>query len=264
MQTTYIYTLTDPETNEVRYVGKTNNINQRYRAHLNKTRKHQIHKANWIKKLKQKKLKPIINIVDEVSIKEWIFWEQYWISQFKTWGFNLVNYTLGGDGCSFANQTSFKKGQNAIPILQLDLKGNVLKEFDSIMEAKQNGFDIQKRIDKKVSFKANNIWLKRETYEKLLKEELDYLIKKEKRKTNSGSFKEGCVSWNLEKKGTYSLSGKKKSLKVIQLDNNENVINIFNSYKEASQNLDCHEETIRRACNSNNGRAINYIWKFKK
>jgi hypothetical protein len=31
------------------------------------------------------------------------------ISQFKTWGFDLINYTNGGGGCTFANQTSFKK-----------------------------------------------------------------------------------------------------------------------------------------------------------
>ena len=40
-----------------------------------------------------------------------MFWETYWISQFKTWGYNLINYTEGGDGSTFGNQTSFKKGQ---------------------------------------------------------------------------------------------------------------------------------------------------------
>lgn len=114
MQTiTYIYTLTDPETNKVRYVGKTNNINQRYKAHLNRARKNQIHKKNWIETLKKKGLKPIIEVIDIVPIENWIFWETYWIAQFRTWGFDLINYTLGGDGCTFANQTSFKKGNKS-------------------------------------------------------------------------------------------------------------------------------------------------------
>jgi hypothetical protein len=30
------------------------------------------------------------------------------ISQFKTWGFDLINYT-GGGGCTFTSKTSFKK-----------------------------------------------------------------------------------------------------------------------------------------------------------
>jgi len=60
MKTTNIYVLIDPETNQIRYVGKANNVSERYRAHLNKARKHQIHKKNWIESLKRKKLKPII------------------------------------------------------------------------------------------------------------------------------------------------------------------------------------------------------------
>ena len=110
METTHIYTLSDPITNQVRYVGKANNVSQRYKAHLNRARKHQTHKWNWIQSLKKKGLKPIIDVIDIVDIEDWIFWETYWISQMKQWGFNLVNYTDGGDGCTFANQTSFKKG----------------------------------------------------------------------------------------------------------------------------------------------------------
>ena len=111
METTNIYILIDPETQQVRYVGKANNISQRYKAHLNRARKHQIHKLNWINSLKAKKLRPIIEVIDIVPIEDWIFWETYWISQFKTWGFDLINYTQGGDGATFANQTSFKKGE---------------------------------------------------------------------------------------------------------------------------------------------------------
>lgn len=110
MENTYIYVLIDPITNMVRYVGKTNNITQRYQAHLNRARKHQIHKKNWIEKLKKEGLKPIIEVIDVVPINEWVYWETYWISQMKTWGFDLINYTNGGDGCTFGNQTSFKKG----------------------------------------------------------------------------------------------------------------------------------------------------------
>lgn len=111
METTNIYVLIDPQTKLVRYVGKANNVPQRYKAHLNIARKHQVHKLNWINSLKNKGLKPIIEIVDVVPIQEWVFWETYWISQFKTWGFDLINYTEGGDGSTFGNKTSFKKGQ---------------------------------------------------------------------------------------------------------------------------------------------------------
>lgn len=163
METTNIYILIDPRNNQVRYVGKANNVSQRYKAHLNRARKHQIHKANWIKQLKDIGLKPIVEVIDIVPIDEWIYWETYWIGQFKAWGFDLINYTNGGDGCTFANQTSFKKGHkswlgkkhsdetkkkigennwlrglpsfNRRKVVQLDLDNNVIKIWSSILEA---------------------------------------------------------------------------------------------------------------------------------
>ena len=165
METTNIYVLIDPITNMVRYVGKANNVTQRYRAHLNRARKHQIHKKNWVENLKKEGLKPIIEVIDIVPIDDWIFWETYWISQMKTWGFDLINYTNGGDGCTFGNETSFKKGHklwlgknhseetkkkigenNAFKgkpslkrrqVKQLTLQGDLIKIWDCILDAEK-------------------------------------------------------------------------------------------------------------------------------
>jgi hypothetical protein len=107
--TTYIYTLSDPRTGEVRYVGKTVNPKQRRHNHSNVARDKGTYKRNWINQLKQNKLRPVFEIVDEVQ-EDWKFWERYWIQQFKVWGFSLTNATLGGEGLEIQNQTSFKKG----------------------------------------------------------------------------------------------------------------------------------------------------------
>lgn len=45
---TYIYTLSDPMTNKVRYVGKTDNINARYRLHIRKNEGAQSHAAGFL------------------------------------------------------------------------------------------------------------------------------------------------------------------------------------------------------------------------
>lgn len=97
-----IYTLKDPITNEIRYVGKTNkSLKIRYNAHISayKLSREKSHKNSWIISLKNKGLKPVIELLDIVENSEWIFWEQYWISQMFTWGFNLTNMTKGGEGC---------------------------------------------------------------------------------------------------------------------------------------------------------------------
>ena len=98
-QDTYIYALIDPITQHVRYVGKTKYPNRRYNAHINDSNKS--HKTNWIKSLGS--LKPeflILDVCDELS---WVQLEQYWISQFKTWGFNLTNMTEGGEGNTYVS-----------------------------------------------------------------------------------------------------------------------------------------------------------------
>ncbi len=96
METTFIYILIDPTTNQVRYVGKSNNVNKRLEGHLLDTKK--TYKANWIKSLKAKDLKPILETIDEVLKEDWKFWEQHYICLYKSWGFNLTNATAGGEG----------------------------------------------------------------------------------------------------------------------------------------------------------------------
>lgn len=108
---TFIYILKCPITDEVRYVGKTNNPNERYKNHLNKLHGEGTHKRNWINSLRNKGLKPIFEIIDVVDIEEWKEKEKYYIKYYRDAGCNLVNYTDGGDGLSFDNQTSFKTGE---------------------------------------------------------------------------------------------------------------------------------------------------------
>ena len=94
MPTTLIYTLSDPRTGDVRYVGKTRDAKARIRNHLNK-REHN-HKGNWIESLRKLKLEPEVCFIDEVPTEEWSFWEQHWIQTFLGWGFPLTNMNAGG------------------------------------------------------------------------------------------------------------------------------------------------------------------------
>lgn len=97
MERTFIYTLTDPETLQVRYVGKANEPKRRFeRQHLYDIKK--THKSNWIQSLRKKGLKPTLEVIDQVNLEEWKFWETHYISLYKSWGFNLTNGTSGGEG----------------------------------------------------------------------------------------------------------------------------------------------------------------------
>mgnify|MGYP003403463352 FL=1 len=100
--TTFIYALIDPRNGYVKYVGKSDNPKKRFVNHLFinevKTKKH-----SWIKSLSSKNLIPELLIIDEVVKSEWSFWETYYISLFKFYGYDLTNGTTGGDGCLGCN-----------------------------------------------------------------------------------------------------------------------------------------------------------------
>lgn len=94
-----IYILTDPRSSVPRYVGKTvQDLTKRLNKHICERTKATTHKNSWIISLKENGFNPKIELIDIVPKIEWEFWEIYWISQFKTWGFNLTNGTLGGEG----------------------------------------------------------------------------------------------------------------------------------------------------------------------
>ena len=95
---TYIYSLSHPITNEVRYIGKANNIKNRYKSHLQD--KSKTKKNNWIRSLKSQGLLPVVEEVDCINLIDWAFWEQHYISLFKSWGFKLTNGNNGGEGSS--------------------------------------------------------------------------------------------------------------------------------------------------------------------
>jgi hypothetical protein len=163
-----IYTLKDPITNQIRYVGKTKKeLRDRWYSHCSnyKLEREKSHKNSWIISLKRQGVKPIIELLDEVPKLQWQFWESYWISQIQSWGFNLTNMTKGGEGCNGGsgslgykhteeaknsigvknagpkslewvfNATNAMKKAVAKPIVQKDLQGNTVKRHLSFYTA---------------------------------------------------------------------------------------------------------------------------------
>ncbi len=105
METTFIYALLDGE--NVRYIGKSNDPQRRFRAHLRD--KCKSHKTNWITLLKEEGRLPKIEIIDEIPFNKWEFWEQFYISLYKSWGFDLINKNEGGIGTGVLNEEQKEK-----------------------------------------------------------------------------------------------------------------------------------------------------------
>jgi group I intron endonuclease len=93
-----IYKLTDPETNEIRYVGRTcQKLENRLKKHLRANDKS--HRTNWIKSLVNKGIEPKISLICETTeFSDCCELERFYIIKYKNLGFKLVNMTDGGDG----------------------------------------------------------------------------------------------------------------------------------------------------------------------
>lgn len=96
---TFIYALVCPFSGKYRYIGKSNNPQKRLFGHMTDSRIN--HRNSWLKSIKLSGALPLLEIIDEVEMSEWPFWEKHYISLYKSFGFNLLNVTEGGEGSSF-------------------------------------------------------------------------------------------------------------------------------------------------------------------
>ena len=227
----YIYVLLDPDTEEIRYVGKTwSKITVRLNSHCcisESKEKLNYRSLNWIKSLKSKNKKPLCKIIDVVNRCDWENSEKYYISYFKNNNFNLTNTTDGGESGSKVgikwseitrekNLNSRLKRNNHLNLI--DLNGNIIIE-DS------NYFFISKFLN------CKPIDLSRLGVDK-------YVIQKKY-----------FITKNIENISKFIV--KKTHSRILIKDINSNFIKIFENSKEASQFIGMSTGSISIALNKN-------------
>lgn len=150
MRKVFIYTLAHPTTNEIRYVGRAFDLKKRYANHL--CIRTQSHTQNWVKNLKINGLLPKMEILDECSELTWESCEQYWVSQFKSWGFDLTNHHEGGRGPiitskQLKNRVVWSKGKRLSEEIKRKMSEGAKKRDHSYkIGRKQSQQTIEKRI----------------------------------------------------------------------------------------------------------------------
>lgn len=233
MGTTYIYVLRCPLSNKVRYVGKTNNPKERYKNHLNRLHNKGTHKANWIVHLRNKGLRPIFEIIEEVDIKNWKSKEKYYISHYIDEGCDLVNHTEGGDGLSYGNQTSFKKGHKS-PTMGTGTKKKCIicgKEFPC-PPSRLSIYQCCSKECRRVHVKDN---------------------------PNSGAFIRGLTPWN---KGKQLPKNKSNSKPIIQINiTSDEIVNKFPSAAEAERQTGINQDSITNNIRGKSRSAGGFKWK---
>ncbi len=95
----YIYGLYDPDTLELRYIGKTNDLRGRLWGHIRDAKGGQrTYKGTWIRWLLGVGKEPFIAAIQETTEESWQQDEKECIAQAKYEGARLTNLTKGGEG----------------------------------------------------------------------------------------------------------------------------------------------------------------------
>lgn len=97
-----IYTLSDPFTGKVRYVGRTvNPLGRRLKEHVRCATKGKLKdkkKELWIKSLLAKGLMPVIELIQESDLDNFQADEKRWVKYYREQCHDLLNVKEGGDG----------------------------------------------------------------------------------------------------------------------------------------------------------------------
>lgn len=238
-----------------------NNPENRYKNHFNSARDKNTHKRNWINNLRKDGFKPELLILDEVSSNNWQYWEIFYISLYKSFGFNLLNYTSGGDGSTFGNSGSWKKGNipynkgipckletkqkikdkltgisntsSYKPIIQYDIEYNEIKRYKCIKDAiyESNGLFIASKISN--------------CCKGIRKHHREFIWKYD----------------NGDELVIETILLYKKS--VIQYDLNLNELNQYDSITDAYKKTNVKAGSIVRCCKGRGITAGGFIWKYK-
>lgn len=279
-----IYTLSstrDPE--DIRYVGKTKQtLQRRLSQHLTDAKKsfklgiNRNYNYNWIMHELNDGFQILITELDSQKFGEnedWKWFEQYWISQMKTWGFKLTNLTDGRDG----NQNQ-----------------HFTKESIELRASKIRGIPRDKETKKKISEGLKGIKRSEETKEKVKEvitelqgekikqfDKLGYFIKEWPsiseasrvlgidraniqhccaHKPNHNSA--GGFIWRYIDDKTPVVSFTPHSICVYDLDGN--LLNIYKTAKLASEELGVSTCSISNCCNGKIESVKGYVFgKYK-
>lgn len=189
------------------YIGKTKNLKNRISGH----------------KIKYG-LDTIIEELEITSIKDSKFIEEYWINQFKSWGFNLINKNRGGGGLE--NHTKETK-----------LKISKILKTKSLQE--------RKIINKKISLGNTGLKKPNSGYRNWRQEDINKILKTSP--FNQPDWSEKC---------------KKPVIMLDKITGN--FIKLFGSVSEASYIMGVNQGTLSHCLTGRTKTCKGYKWKYKE
>lgn len=252
----FIYTLSSSSNpNDIRYVGKTKNIKDRIRRHISNyyLNIEDNYKNRWIKSELSKGNKIIIDEIDLVQEESWKESEKYWIEQFKNWGFKLVNTTEGGEGIILTKEIINKRNESNIKRGSERIVERIIKY--KIRE--EDGFWVGER-----TCKCGNIVHYKNILKRII---LNYTLRAENQNRKCNFCKTAGEKNHFygKKLNDGKLKQERYGKKILQFDLEDNLINEFNSIREASKKTGIDRKSISNCAKGIKGYNTAKGYKFK-
>ncbi|MGA0604879.1 hypothetical protein ACO2Q0_02675 [Phenylobacterium sp. VNQ135] len=115
----FIYGLTDPETGAVRYIGKANSVEARFRGHLRETRRRRTPLYDWMRKVLDAGQVPGV-VVLERCVGDWREAERRLIAEARARGDRILNLADGGDQPSCPAKIRSENGHRLVEKIRTD------------------------------------------------------------------------------------------------------------------------------------------------
>ena len=275
----YIYSLLDPDTLEIRYIGQTDNIKRRYSDHLRRSllkedNEYHTYKSRWIRKLLNNNKKPIIEVIDEcISLVESNKKEKYWVDVLTKDGFRLTNSHVS-DVTNYSKETRNKisnsrKGKKLEDIVGEDKAKELKKIFSKRMKDNNINKTDDPLVREKISNTLKEYYSNKENHWayglEMTEEHREKLrLAKLNNKNNVGNKK--TRTEEHREKLRNSIKGKKiKRYKILQYNLEGEFIREWNSIREIERSdKTLSRKLISDCCKEKRNSYAGFIWKYKK
>ena len=226
----YIYGLIDPTSELIKYIGKTIDTKERLRNHISESKKGNSYKCIWIRSLLKRNLKPVLKVLKICPLSDFIKYESYYISMYKS--NKLTNSDYSGQGNIGRSRDIIDRVSAKISkkVYQFDLNGNYIQDFKSARDASRK-LGIPHSY---ISRCCNGIY----------KHTGGFIYRYE------NIFVESINTPNAIKKS------------VAEIDANGNIVNVWKSIADCSRETKIDSGNISKVCNNKMKRIKNRIFKF--
>lgn len=275
----YIYKLIDPITNEIRYIGQTDNIKRRYNDHISSSFNensdcYNTYKARWIRKLKSKDLSPFIEIIEECDNLELSnIREKYYIEKLTNEGYKLTNSYIT-DVTEFSSNTrkkmsNAKKGKTLEDIVGLE-KSIQLKEYYSERTKLNNpNKSNDPLVKEKISNTLKEYFLDKENhwaYGLKMDDEHNEKLRLAQLNRKKSLIVRKPMSEEQKEKLRNSIKGTKiKRSEILQYDLDMNLIKQWKSLREIERvDITMNRSQISKCCKGVKNSYAGFIWVYKE